>query len=99
MPLRATAMVTERILIPRRAPEMAVPALSAVILPDPSRALRPARDSALAAECGQRQAVDHSRWLEQCGSRQAAARWPALVNGSAENSVKVSVSARNCRHH
>jgi hypothetical protein len=62
-------MVTERILIPRRALEMAVLALSAVIVPGPSQAFQPARDSVLAVERRQRQAVGYARGLEQCGPR------------------------------
>src|SRR4029077_20718361 len=87
----ATAMVTERILIPRRVPEMAVLALSAVIVPGLSQVLQPARDSVLAAECRQRQAVDQARGLERCGPRLVAGRWPALIEVSVENSARASV--------
>src|SRR4029077_12581359 len=92
----ATAMVTERILIPWRVPEMAVLALSAVIVPGLSQVLQPARDSVLAAECRQRQAVDQARGLERCGPRLVAGRWPvgrwpALIEVSVENSARASV--------
>src|SRR4029077_19620367 len=95
----ATAMVTERILIPRRVPEMAVLALSAVIVPGRSQVLQPARDSVLAAECRQRQG-----WTKPAGWSGAFPGWergagPALIEVSVENSAKASVSARNCRRH
>jgi hypothetical protein len=48
---------------------MAVLALSAVIVPGPSQAFQPARDSVLATKCRQRQAIGHARGLELCGPR------------------------------
>src|SRR5690348_12939853 len=95
----ATAMVTERIMIPWRVPEMAALAPSAVIVPGLSQILQPARDSVLAAECRQRQAVDQARGGATMHPRLVAGRWPALIEVSVENSARASVSARNCRRY
>jgi hypothetical protein len=84
-------------LDPTAGTEMAMLALSAVIVPGPSQALQPARDSVLAAECRQRQAIGHARLLEQCRPGLAAARWSAPIKFLPGIGQLLRL-ARNCRH-